>query len=91
MRVDRYPGDGWVVAHPKEEGLPPPSVLVDLPGEIVSGHPDRHVREVTFRGRVCYLKREHRIPWRERWKNLLAGFGWASKSTREAAVLMWLE
>jgi len=42
-------------------GLASSGDFVDLPGEIVSGHVDRHVREVKLGGRIVYLKREHRI------------------------------
>ena len=41
-----------------------PRDYLDLPGEIVSGHPDRHVARVEVDGRVCYLKRQHRVGWR---------------------------
>jgi tRNA A-37 threonylcarbamoyl transferase component Bud32 len=65
--------------------------LLDLPGEIVSGHPDRHVVRVvigTGRGRVAaYLKREHRVSIRDRIANACAGFGFVSKSVREARTL----
>src|SRR5688572_10861957 len=72
-------------------GLTEPRALVDLPGEIVSGHPDRHVVRVvlgTGRERVVgYLKREHRVPIRDRVANACAGFGFVSKSVREARTL----
>ncbi len=55
--------------------------------EIVSGHPDRQVSRVDLGGMTAYLKREHRVPWRERLRNLWAGFGLSSKSWREAQVL----
>ncbi len=69
------------------------SDLIDLPGEVVSGHPDRHVARVELPGwdRPVYLKREHRIGWRERLRNWLDGYGWASRCGREAAVLRQLE
>jgi tRNA A-37 threonylcarbamoyl transferase component Bud32 len=60
---------------------------LNLPGEIVSGHPDRHVLRVELNDRVCYLKRQHRITWRERWRNWRAGFGWVSRCEREARLL----
>jgi Lipopolysaccharide kinase (Kdo/WaaP) family len=88
---------GWVVVHPRyrrrfaRRGLTTAADFVDLPGEVVSGHADRHVVRVVF-GRglsrmVGYLKREHRIPWQERARNFFAGFGWVSKSEREARIL----
>jgi len=61
--------------------------VLALPEEIVSGHPDRQVGRVRLGGVVAYLKKEHRVPWRERLRNLWAGFGPASKSWREAATL----
>lgn len=62
-----------------------------LPGDVVSGHPDRHVVRVELgegaRRIVAYLKREHRVAWRDRPANALAGFGWETKSGREATNL----
>jgi hypothetical protein len=88
---------GWVVVHPrvrdrfKRRGLVAASDFLDLPGEVVSGHPDRHVVRVVLgrgpRRLVTYLKREHRIPWLVRLANFRDGFGWMSKSEREARVL----
>ncbi|MCI0381076.1 MAG: lipopolysaccharide kinase InaA family protein [Gemmataceae bacterium] len=71
-----------------------------LDGVILSGHPDRHVLQVqfdrlfTFRARsepaeytTVILKKEHRIRLRDRSTNAWHGFGWVSKSTREAILL----
>lgn len=58
---------------------------------VVAGHADRNAgRIVLGKGAsavACYLKREHRVPWSDRLANARAGFGWVSKSLREAAVL----
>src|SRR5207244_231085 len=35
---------------------------------------------------VAYVKREHRVPWRVRIGNIRDGFGWVSKSGREARL-----
>lgn len=66
--------------------------FLDLPGEVVSGHPDRHVVRVKLPGssRAFYLKRQHTMTWRERLRNGLAGFGWVSRCEREAAILKQL-
>jgi hypothetical protein len=88
---------GWVVVDPRwrqrfeRRGLLSASDFLNLRGDVIGGHADRHVVRVVF-GRglsrtVCFLKREHRVPWRERLRNLLAGYGWSSKSEREAQVL----
>jgi len=65
-----------------------------LPGVVVSGHPDRHVMQVTLGHGIdaltCFLKREHRVPWRVRLTNAWAGFGFASQSHREADLLRGL-
>lgn len=65
--------------------------LLDLPGDIVSGHPDRHVVRVRLgdgtRRFTAFLKREHRVRWRDRLDNWLAGFGLSSNSLREARML----
>jgi len=81
----------------KRQGLKVPEDFLALPAVIVSGHPDRNVARVSLGslqdksghrvGVTAYLKREHRLPWRDRLVNAWAGFGWCSKSYREALVL----
>ncbi len=93
------PSRGWMRAHPDHAerlaslGIDSPLSLLDLPGEVVSGHPDRHVARVELPGWPCglYLKRQHRVGWRERFTQRRAGFGWASRSEREADILIELE
>ncbi|MDY3555816.1 lipopolysaccharide kinase InaA family protein [Gemmata sp. JC717] len=70
-------------------GLQHPASFLDLPGEVVSGHADRHVVRVAVPGapRAFYLKRQHVVGWREKLRNWRAGFGWASRCAREAALL----
>jgi tRNA A-37 threonylcarbamoyl transferase component Bud32 len=79
----------------RKAGLDTAEAVLELTGEIVSGHPDRHVVRVVWPGpdgrRVLYLKREHVIGWRVRLKNYRAGFGWVSRSEREAMTLQSLE
>lgn len=70
-----------------EEHLQTVEQFLDQPGVVVSGHPDRHVLRVQLGDATAYLKREHRIPWRERLANAFAGFGFVSKSVREAKML----
>ena len=90
----RPPG-GRVVIRPaferacRELGLTTAAAFLELPGEVVSGHPDRHVARVELPGfaRPLYLKRQHRVGWREKLRNRLAGFGWVSRCEREAAIL----
>src|SRR5438067_11779056 len=66
-------------------GLDTPQALLDLPGEVVSGHPDRHVVRVELPGWGCglFLKRQHRVGWWERLRQWLAGFGPVSRCERE--------
>ncbi|MFL5331114.1 MAG: lipopolysaccharide kinase InaA family protein [Gemmataceae bacterium] len=68
-------------------GLKNAASIVDLPGEVISGHADRHVVAVNVDRHRFILKREHCVAWRTRWRNLFAGFGWVSLSGREAKVL----
>lgn len=75
----------------EQQGLTAPADFLELPSVIICGHPDRNVARVTLgagsnalRG---FLKREHRIRWKDRLLNALAGFGFTSKSGREASVL----
>src|SRR5262245_15099386 len=77
-----------------ERGFTDSRALLDLSGEIVSGHPDRHVVRVvlgTGGDRLfAYLKREHRVSIRDRFANACAGFGFVSKSVREPRTLQQL-
>jgi tRNA A-37 threonylcarbamoyl transferase component Bud32 len=61
--------------------------LAALPGLIVSGHPGRHVARVAVGGATAYLKREHRVRWRDRLVSAAAGFGFVSLAVREARTL----
>lgn len=93
------PPGGRVEVHPRhrqrlsELGLTTARALLDLPGEVVSGHPDRHVVRVELPGwgRALYLKRQHRVGWKERLRQGLAGFGWSSRCEREARLLRALD
>ncbi len=66
-----------------------PERVLDLPGEVVSGHPDRHVLRVELPGfqTALYLKRQHTVTRRERFRNWRAGFGSVSRCEREGIVL----
>jgi tRNA A-37 threonylcarbamoyl transferase component Bud32 len=68
-------------------GLTSAADFLNLHGPIIGGHPDRHVLRVTVGGQSCYLKREHRVPLRDRFANCLTGFGLVSVSRREAWLL----
>jgi tRNA A-37 threonylcarbamoyl transferase component Bud32 len=65
--------------------------FLTLPGVVIGGHPDRHVLQLSLGAGVdkigAFLKREHRVPWKERLASALAGFGPVSKSCREAVML----
>jgi tRNA A-37 threonylcarbamoyl transferase component Bud32 len=75
----------------EQEGLTTPEAILALPSIIISGHPDRNVARVLIgAGRqavAAILKREHRVPWKERLTNAREGFGFVSKSQREATIL----
>jgi len=62
-----------------------------LPETIISGHPGRQVSRVLLgngpEALTGFLKREHRVPWKERLLNARDGFGLVSKSLREARTL----
>lgn len=88
----------YAIANPRfadslaARGIDTPAAFLDLPGEVVSGHPDRHVLRVEIPGfsTAFYLKRQHVVSWRERLHNWRDGFGWMSRSEREANVLQQL-
>jgi heptose I phosphotransferase len=89
---------GWVAVRPayrglfRRLGLTDAERFLELPAVIVGGHPDRNVSVVKLGpdGLRAYLKREHRVPWACRLANALAGFGFASRSLREARCLQAL-
>jgi Lipopolysaccharide kinase (Kdo/WaaP) family len=91
-RVEVHPA---VAASITRVGLVSASDFLELPGEVVSGHPDRHVMQVVLDAGgeelPCYLKRQHRVRWKERWNNWLAGAGFVSRSEREGRLLLALE
>jgi tRNA A-37 threonylcarbamoyl transferase component Bud32 len=76
-------------------GLAKAEDFLALSGVVCSGHLDRHVARVRLGSDPdaipALLKREHRIRWRDRLANALAGFGFVSKSRREFAFLTTLE
>ncbi len=87
---------GWVEVHPDFAGRLAGATaagLLDLPGVVVSGHPDRHVVRVELPGwdRALYLKRQHRVTWKERLRQWRGGFGWRSRCGREAELLKQLD
>src|SRR5262245_9601373 len=76
-------------------GLRTAREVLELPGVVCSGHPDRHVVRVTLgvgnEAVPALLKREHRTRWRDRLANAWAGLGLCSKSQREFTMLRALE
>ena len=91
----------FVNVHPQyrqllaEQGLVTAADFLAMPGVVCCGHPDRHVARVTLgtgpTAVPAFLKREHRTRWRDRLASVWAGFGLASKSRREFAVLRMVE
>src|SRR5260370_26613301 len=76
-------------------GLTSPRAILSLPAVIISGHPDRNVSRVTLgpgpEAVTAFLKREHRIRWKQRLLNFLSGFGPVSLSQRETDTLKNLQ
>jgi hypothetical protein len=77
----------WLEAH----GLASARDFLALPGVVVSGHVGRNVSRVRIGPTTAYLKREHQVRLRDRFRSWRDGFGWASISAREAAVLRRLD
>ncbi len=79
----------------QSQGLVRAEDFLQLGGLICSGHPDRNVARVLLgeddRAIQAFLKREHRVRFKERWRNALAGFGFVSKSIREWDFLQLLD
>jgi tRNA A-37 threonylcarbamoyl transferase component Bud32 len=74
----------------RRHGLCVPADFLAKSGVILSGHPTRHVLRVRVGGESFILKKEHRVRWRDRLANTWEGFGWSSKSIREAFILTQL-
>jgi hypothetical protein len=72
-------------------GLRAAADFLALPGVVVSGHIGRNVSRVDLGGTIAYLKREHLVRIRDRFRSWRDGFGWSSISAREAAVLRRLD
>jgi tRNA A-37 threonylcarbamoyl transferase component Bud32 len=104
MRV-RHPkkkdGRAQVIVNPRYRGLLERAGLRSvedffrLSAVIIGGHRHRHVARVgihdgeqTFN---AFLKREWNIPWKVYLNNACAGFGWVSRSRREALTLRQLQ
>jgi len=68
-------------------GMPSLRELMELPGVVVSGHVGRNVSRVVVGDETAYLKREHRVRWRDRLRSFLDGFGPVSVSEREYRVI----
>jgi tRNA A-37 threonylcarbamoyl transferase component Bud32 len=68
-------------------GLTRPSDFLALPGVVYCGHPDRHVARVELGALGAFLKREHRVRWKERLSNAWCGFGFVSLARRECRFL----
>jgi tRNA A-37 threonylcarbamoyl transferase component Bud32 len=77
----------WLAA----QGLATVEQFLSLSGVVLSGHPDRHVARLVLdeagAALGVFLKREHRVPWRDRLVNAWQGFGAVSKSAREFRLL----
>lgn len=75
----------------QRQGLVSAEQFLELPGVVVSGHPERHVVQVRLgegpSAVRAFLKREHRVPWLDRLSNAWEGFGPVSRSVREACLL----
>jgi tRNA A-37 threonylcarbamoyl transferase component Bud32 len=87
----------FFVAHPKHRvwlrsnGITTGDDAMALRGEIIGGHPDRHVARVELSDRTLFVKRELVVGRRTRLKNWWIGAGAVSRSEREAKVLRKLE
>lgn len=72
-------------------GLAAAPDFLRLEGTILGGHPDRHVLQAALPLGNCFLKKEHRVCWRDRFAHWWRGAGAISKSTREGRLLRGLE
>src|SRR5579872_7395332 len=79
----------------RQSGLLRAEHFLQLSGTIISGHPDRNVQRLTLGAGgeevSVFLKREHVVGFWVRLCNALAGFGFVSRSVREACLLNALQ
>jgi hypothetical protein len=70
-------------------GLTSAEDFLACPGAIVGGHAERHVVKVSIGTPETrfFLKKEHRVPLRDRVASAWDGHGWVSKSVREGRLL----
>ena len=85
---------GFVAVNPRyraalrRHGLTRFEDFADRSGLIISGHADREVARVTLGDDLqLFVKREHRVGWAVRWANARSGYGFVSRSLREARTL----
>ena len=87
--IDLHPDHGERL---RDLGLTGAENFLRLEGAILGGHPDRHVLHVNLEGlSTAFLKKEHRVAWRDRLAHWWRGFGAISKSVREGRLLRQLE
>jgi tRNA A-37 threonylcarbamoyl transferase component Bud32 len=72
-------------------GLRTAEDFLALPAVVISGHPDRNVARIQLGSISAFIKREHRVRWRDRITSWFAGYGFLSKSEREALTLRALQ
>jgi tRNA A-37 threonylcarbamoyl transferase component Bud32 len=72
-------------------GLRDAEDFLQVPSVVISGHPDRNVARITLDSISALIKREHCVRWRDRFASWFAGYGFSSKSTREARTLAALQ
>ena len=88
----------------QQSGLESASSFLGWTGILVNRHRHRQVEQVflpsPLRGRgaggegaeraTFYLKKEHAVTWRDRFRNAWQGFGWCATAVREAKLLQAL-
>ncbi len=75
----------------REHGWTSAEAVLRSQGVIVNRHRDRRVEHVRFgNSESFYIKKDHCIRWRDRFRNAWHGFGWCANAVREAAMLQAL-
>jgi tRNA A-37 threonylcarbamoyl transferase component Bud32 len=100
-RRNRRRPRAFVEVHPRyrlfmrRQGLTEARHFLDLSAAVISGHPGRSVARVAFTDDdetiYAFLKRESRVSWLVRLAGATAGFGFVSRSLREARTLEALQ
>ncbi len=81
---------GILVNHHRHRQVEQVALLDDQPGAPATGRAVGETPSLALRAGCFFLKKEHAVSWRDRFRNAWAGFGWCATAVREGATLQAL-